>query len=237
MKAFIYKILTSKKVYNFIGGFFRTSIPSPFGWILVPETTSKRNKSDIFFGLYELPERMLIKKYLSPDLPVIELGSSLGIVTRCIQKIINPQLKIIAVEANSRAYDALMKNTNISGRCPVVIEKSVIGPGITCEFYISSDNLESSINGCGEKIILQSTNISCLLKKHNIEKCSLVMDIEGSEHEIISLDEEAFESVDIMIAELHGSKELVQDFILKMKNLGFLMVDSKHSSYVFKKKI
>ena len=63
------------------------------------------------------------------------------------------------------------------------------------------------------------------------------MDIEGSEHEIISLDEEAFESVDIMIAELHGSKELVQDFILKMKNLGFLMVDSKHSSYVFKKKI
>lgn len=51
---------------------------------------------------YELPERTLISSVLKPGMHVIELGSSLGIVTAVMASAVGPSGRIVSVEASAR---------------------------------------------------------------------------------------------------------------------------------------
>src|SRR5579859_6129189 len=47
---------------------------------------STGHKSTIAFGLHEIEERMLVKKWLPRDTPVLELGGGLGVVSCLINR-------------------------------------------------------------------------------------------------------------------------------------------------------
>jgi len=64
--------------------------------------------STLYFAFYESPEIRFVKKHLRTDLPIIELGTSLGVIsTYC--RVINKN-KLVCVEANPILIPAINKN-------------------------------------------------------------------------------------------------------------------------------
>lgn len=236
MKYLIYKILSSDLLSRCIGPLFNVQIPSFGGIIHVIESTSNKNKTAIFLGFYELPERSLIKKYLKKNLSVIECGASLGIVTRTIQKTISNNQKIIALEPNHRLLNALKKNTSKNHLAKVYIEQAALGDGTESEFFINDDNLASSHLGDGVVTRVQTMTLSDVAERHGIKEYSLVLDIEGFEHSLINSEADSLEKADTIIIEIHGGETLVRNFISKISLLGFDYIDKKHSTHVFRKK-
>src|SRR6476620_7340833 len=61
---------------------------------------TRGHKSTLLFGLHEMEERRLIKSWLPANLPLIELGGGLGVVSCLANKtIIRPEQHVV-VEAN-----------------------------------------------------------------------------------------------------------------------------------------
>ena len=73
-----------------IKGIFGDSLPDirwrGFRFIVTRDGISDRNRAMIFWGFYESAEIRLIEKYFDGKTDVIELGSSMGIVSTHIAK-------------------------------------------------------------------------------------------------------------------------------------------------------
>ena len=233
MKSLIYRILSSHLLSFCIGSMFRGRIPSFRGWIHVLESTSKKNKTAILLGIYEFPERLLIKKYLKKSLPVIECGASLGVVTRTIQKTISNNQKIIALEPNPNLQDVLKKNTAQGNFAKVFIEEAALGDGTESSFSVSDDNLASSLTGEGKIIQARTMRLFDVMEKHCLKTYSLIVDIEGYEHALIEKQAEYLKAADTIVIEIHGEETLVKNFISKASILGFDHIDRKHATHVF----
>ena len=100
------KKLIKKKLGYILG----VNIPTLNGIIKVPQNTISEIKAKIFLGTYEYAEMKLISKYLPENNSVIELGGSLGIITRKIQKIISRKNIIVTVEANKNMLSYMSFN-------------------------------------------------------------------------------------------------------------------------------
>lgn len=66
-------------------------------------------------GDYEANERELIAAHLPPDLPVIELGGSYGIVSHAIRKRLAPTSTLVVVEANPTMIRTCRANVALGG--------------------------------------------------------------------------------------------------------------------------
>jgi len=132
-----------------IGRFFRDKIPSRGLLFQTDNDIDPRIKASIFFGMYESAETRSIQKYLRPDLDVIELGASFGIVTCHILKKIMKGKKLICVEANPEMLDRIKRNLEINmqeGEAELVHAAISYIDNSTTPFFIDSDNLVSSLN-------------------------------------------------------------------------------------------
>ena len=108
---FIGKFLTSKIIYNtLIKPFFKKNIFASQTFKIDLNNQPDFIKSSIFWGIYERSEISLIKRFINIDLPVIELGASIGGISLAILRSVNSQ-KVISVEANPRLIPNLL-NTN-----------------------------------------------------------------------------------------------------------------------------
>jgi hypothetical protein len=73
----------------------------------IPESFTKLFLLD---GRYELPERRAVQRHLRRDLPVIELGGSLGVVACITNKLLTDPTAHVVVEANPHAIPQLRLN-------------------------------------------------------------------------------------------------------------------------------
>lgn len=236
MKSLIYKFLSSNLLSLCIGSLFSRRVLSFNGWVHVHQSTSNKNKTAIACGIYEFPERLLIKKYLKESLPVIECGASLGVVTRTIQqKLLRNQI-IIALEPNPILQDIIKKNTSHTELAKVFIEEAALGDGAVSNFSINDDNLVSSLNGDGRITKVQTMKLSDIMKKYSIDKYSLILDIEGYEHMLIDAEADRLKFADTIVVEIHGGEMLVKNFISKASKLGFDHTEKKHATHVFRRR-
>src|SRR5689334_8344200 len=68
--------------------------------------------ASIYWGFYESAEIRFIHKYLRHDLPIIELGTSVGIVA-CISRKKNSE-QLVCVEANPELIAVIEKNFELN---------------------------------------------------------------------------------------------------------------------------
>ena len=71
------------------------------------EAVPDRIRAAVFWHLYERAEIQLIKRYLPRDLDVIELGSSFGVTAAHALARLDPERRLVAVEANETLLPAL----------------------------------------------------------------------------------------------------------------------------------
>lgn len=170
----------------------------------------------IVWGFYESSERRFVQKYLPRDRDVIELGSSLGVVTSHIAHRLAPGRKLVCVEANARLLGTLRSNVarNSDGVDARFVNAAVAYDGPTVDFAVCDDLLGSKVAGQGATNLTRvpAVTLSGLRAEHGLDEYSLVMDIEGAEVDIVFGPSDELAGCRLIIAELHNTARAGQTY-------------------------
>lgn len=159
-------------------------------------------------GKYEQEEAALIAKYLPAELPVIELGGSLGVVSALIRSRLRPAVRHLIVEANPRLIDVCSANAAAGGQgdATEVIHGAVYYDGPVARFGIAKEVHASAVGqgGSAELVEVPAISLAELFRKlGSPERFVLVSDIEGAEFDLFDHEAETLAHVELAIVELH----------------------------------
>ena len=233
LKPFIYKLLCNSISGTIIRAVFRKNIPDirwPRYRFHVPgHSVNKTILASIFWGFYESSEIRFIEKYLEGNNDVIELGSSLGIVSSHIAAKLKPGKRLLLVEANPYLSETI--NNNISRFMTADTEYKVINKAIgynstSANLHISNNNTETHISDQeGHQVAV--CKLSDIISQEGISDYTLVCDIEGSEAGVLESDKSSLRHCRQLFIELHdteynGRKYSIESFLsILTGELGF----------------
>jgi FkbM family methyltransferase len=244
IKLFIGRTLSNKTLGNAISSFYNHLIPFYGTKINVADpAVSGETKAALFWRIYEPAEIRFVKKYLQQDEDVIELGSSIGVMG-CIVSKIQKKGMYISVEANSNLIDLNRKNVSYNRKADyVLLNKAVDYLKEEVSFSVNSNSLSGKVienNTRGEILTVDTITLNEICDTYNLNKFTLVCDIEGAEIAILLNDENALKKCSKMIIELHnteyeGKTYLAKDLCDLIISHNFTIVDHRGSVFVFTK--
>jgi FkbM family methyltransferase len=188
---------------------------------------------------YEAPEREALKKYLDPELPVIELGACLGIVSCLTNRRLRQPEKHIVVEANPTLVPLLAENRERNGCSFRVVHAALSYGADTITFKVNDNILASSLNGEAQRAVVVSTvTLKLLLDETGFERVTLICDIEGAELQLVEHELDVLrERVSMIIMELHDrivGDEPTQRMLERLESVGFRMVSKDRDVVVLR---
>ncbi|PHR30923.1 MAG: hypothetical protein COA38_09345 [Fluviicola sp.] len=202
----------------------------------------------LFFSKYEKEEIQLIQSHMRPDLPIIDLGASIGAVSMNAAQLSTQN--IICVEANPALIDVIQLNLleNQIGpdrfeilNCAVVGEKE---DGETVHFETRGSNELGKLTDCktNSSIDVKGSSLGKLVKSRKLDEFILISDIEGAEAAFLFHDDNCLDKCDQLFIELHsviwnGRKLEIQDFVNRILSLGFSLVEQVKANFYFKKDV
>ena len=148
--------------------------------------------------------RVLIQKYIKPDMKILELGARYGTVSVCLNYLLNdPSKQLLCVDPDITIKDCLAKNRDINN-CSFQIFNGTI----------SKKQLYVCYNGCGwetktyeippsnlKSIKISTLSIDIIQKLYNINFNCLIADCEGFLLEFIKENEDFFNNLICVIYE------------------------------------
>ena len=197
-------------------------------------------KSMIFWGLYEKAEIKFANKYIKGDRDIIELGSSLGIVSCTLGKL-KGDSKLICIEINPALIDIISANLKLNKIENVVVLNIGIGRSGDVLFFEGGEhNTHGKVLNFQTSTTLQVKllSLSYVKEKYKIDDgFILVCDIEGSEIDIVLNEPSLLEKCSMIILESHDvsrsdhnySYVNVKDLFLE---IGFCVIDEYDNNYV-----
>jgi len=190
--------------------------------------------------LYEEPERKALRRFLNPELPVIELGACIGVVS-CLtnRRLRNPENHVV-VEANPGLLPLLEQN-RARNECRFEIVHAAVSPGAEAITFRVDDNiLASSVHGDdGRSVTVNAVTLERLLNDHGFQQATLICDIEGAELELVKHELKTLgERVSTIIMELHDrivGQEPTQRMLASLESAGFKIVSRDGDVVVLQK--
>lgn len=203
-------------------------------------------QSLIFWNTYERKEIAAITKYLNKELDIIELGSSIGMVSMALgQMMKDKKNKFISVEANPLLINNLKHSASLNNYKIDFINAAVCYTAEEIQFTIDDRNLGSKIaDSKNEKsVAVKSITLNKLFHDHGIGKYALICDIEGAESHILSYEDDpvVIDNCRQVIIELHnthlGERTFSKDMLAEMmiKKFSMRLVFSADNIWVFEK--
>jgi FkbM family methyltransferase len=193
---------------------FDERIPTAYGRISVraPDVPPGIAAS-LFWRLYESGEIRLIRRHLSGDYDLVELGSSLGLVACAASTKLAPNRKILCVEANAGLVPLL--RTNLVRNCPrqYAIEHAAIDYSgqAKATLHVGDSNISSRVvsvpvaGGCGS-LLVPARTLGDIVSGHALGDYSLVCDIEGAEAGILLEETICLKACREAVLELHATE-------------------------------
>ncbi len=231
LKVVASKIATHPLVGTIIAWCCKDVIPFHGGHIdLRGLDVPARNKALLFWGIYESAEYRFVRDYISPTLPVIELGSSLGAIASVIARRLERDQRLICVEANPRLLNAIQKTLarNAPDLRSEVIHAAIGYESPFVDFGLSRDNLCSSVDGIGSARVVRvpCVTLAELVARLGNGEYQLVADIEGAEAALLLHDRDILARCRTAVLELHATEQNGQsitpdDMVNTLLNIGF----------------
>ena len=178
----------------------------------IPEISSV-TKAELFWKIYESAEIRFIQKYLVGSLDVIELGSSIGIVSALIKKRLGKDARLICVEAHpalsrqipiNLKLNALFENVTCLNKAINYNPKNNQGVFFTPGEFSTTGRLAGG-NPQDNSILVETVTLSGLKSSFGINNFTLIADIEGAEAYIIREDKEGLSDCQHLFLELHNT--------------------------------
>lgn len=197
-------------------------------------------------GKYEPDEAAMILKHLPGDLPVIELGGSLGVVSRLVRSRLAAGTRHLVVEANSDLIDICTANAkrDAAPGATEVINAAVYYDGPVARFGIGRDVHTSALDdGSGRSGLVEvpAITFSQLCDRLGVpSQLSLVSDIEGGEYDLFFRETDLLDRIDTAIVELHPQSYTVsggslEALLQRCEAAGLRLVDRQADVYIFKR--
>ncbi|MES2863847.1 MAG: FkbM family methyltransferase [Bacteroidota bacterium] len=240
IKLFIAKILVNDFTGKLISILFSNKIP--FHNLIIEVSNSvirKRIAASLYFKTYESAEVRFISKYLKNyEGTIVELGSSIGVVSSTLAKA-NPKASLFSFEADKRFIPIIENNFKINEITNANCFNEIIGAS-GYEFVPGEDNTMGKISKTNSESNKMSS-LSQLIKKYNFSEFVLVSDIEGAEYFVLNEEEAIFDTIPLLIIELHPieiENQLisVEDLKTRIETLGYEISDQYGSNIVAKKR-
>lgn len=190
---------------------------------------------------YEVPEGRFVKDMLKPDMPVVELGGSLGVVSALIRSVIGPKAKHIIVEANDALVDVCWTNATqmaADGMTEIVVAAIDYSGQATVTFNTGSGAHVGSVSATGGGMTVPTTTLSQVVSKIGDGPFALVSDIEGMEAEMLANEADVLSRVSVFILETHphaysAGPSTVDQIVEVCESLGLVLKDQKDDVLCF----
>ncbi len=236
-RGFVYWLLTNGPIGFATGTIFQSCVFDRRGRIVLPRNAGRQAVAAIIYGVYEYPERVLVKRWLPSDLDCVELGCSVGVVSRIILRKLNASRKLVAVEASKALLELALTNVSAAGFSKrfIPIAGAIHYGGDFVGFLEQAGNhVQGKVteDKCKGSIQTQAVKLAEAIKLLQMPY-SLVMDIEGSEFQLLKEDVNSFDNCQVIIAELHGDQSAQGSFVQQIAQMGFILAETKHSVYAF----
>lgn len=157
---------------------------------------------------------------------IIDIGANIGAFSIIANKIFNTS-KIIALEANEKAYNDFLYNTK--GLNNITVENVAVGNGCNMkmgeELYDNPGGISFVESDDGQK----SITLAEIFNKYNVHSdIMLKLDCEGCEKFILTEENRhLLESCKYICAELHGENTKLQGFLKSFSNHTFKILRNK----------
>lgn len=142
--------------------------------------------SRFVLGRYEKPELAALNEYLPRDLPLVELGAGLGVVSCIANKYLEHPEKHWVVEANSELLPVIEKQRQLNEAAFNVLHAalSYVDPA---RIYLNRERVTatSAQRTRGELVEVPAVSLCDVLRRYGIEECSMMIDIEGAELDLV----------------------------------------------------
>jgi FkbM family methyltransferase len=181
---------------------------------------------------YEIDERRMVGKFIRPEDSVLELGACLGIVSCITNKLLRDPTGHLAVEANPFCLPALHRNRDLN-KCAFLVENCAASNQRDITFFLhpafivgGTAKLKSTL-----PVRVPGRSLKELFERYGPFSV-LIMDIEGSELEILESSADTLRNFRLVIIELHDwvigtegvnrCREILQQTGFKMAERSFI---------------
>lgn len=199
---------------------------------------SRTVKSRFFWGTYEDKERRLVETYVPANLPVIEGGGSIGVISNVInRKLTNPKDHIV-IEANPDLLGILEKNRALNNAKYEVLHAALDQNGPEVTFYLHKLSVGGSAQrATGTAVTVPAITVGKLIEERGWDKVTLVIDIEGAELDLIQKEADVLKNhVAVFIVEVHhmiSDADDIKKAIKTIESLGFTFKEEQTDVYVY----
>lgn len=212
---------------------------------VVPHELCLSLQSIIASGDYEAAESDLIERYLPRDLPVIELGGCLGLVSGLVARRLSPHIQHVVVEPNPEILDVCWQNATQAGtrKNTQVVAKALGYGGEKVAFDLNRNVHVSKLsnNRRTANAIVDATTLRDLVDMLEARgDYTLICDIEGAEVALLEYDSKALANCALMILELHPevyrtSGDTVEGVIDSVCSAGLVPIAQEGNVYAFRR--
>tara|TARA_Y100000816_G_C26031346_1_gene539902 strand:+ start:69 stop:737 length:669 start_codon:yes stop_codon:yes gene_type:complete len=148
----------------------------------------------------ELPEQLMISKYLNENATVLELGSNIGRSSLIIAKILNDETRLVTLESNANFIPKLTDNRNINN-FNFNIENCALSKRRLVQKEWNTKPLDNLERGDKKYKEISTITLEELMIKYNITFDTLVLDCEGAFYYILIDMPEILENINMVIME------------------------------------
>lgn len=185
-------------------------------------TTRQKGLLDV--GLHESGEIALACRYVRTELPVVELGGGIGVVSCVINRRLTRPEDHVVVEANPDLIPTLEVNRRLNG-CGFCIRNVALAYGSE-EATLGIDSFVTSrIGGVGRRAQVSTVTLASLVQEAAFERINLIVDVEGAEVDLVEREGSLLASrVAILIVETHPrfvGPERTAGVLAALRALGF----------------
>jgi FkbM family methyltransferase len=139
-------------------------------------------------GRYERAERHVVRAWLPPHRPVVELGGGLGVVSTIINKRLHHPERHVVVQANPSLIPLIRRHREMNS-ARFTIEHAAIAYSPTDRVRLDTGSafIGGRVSDAGDRaqVDVPATTLRALIERYPVEQATLVCDIEGMEAEMI----------------------------------------------------
>jgi FkbM family methyltransferase len=189
---------------------------------------------------YEEFERRAAQQYIRPELPVVELGSCIGVVACVTNHVLEKGKLHVVVEANPLAIPIIETNRALN-QCSFEILNAAIAydrPSVT---FCPSGTLDANSlrNESGsDPVTVKTISLRDILEQRQIGAFTLICDIEGHESDLVQHEADVLRLAEVIILETHAriiGEAKTSELLGKLTEIGFKKIDEQATVLVLKR--
>lgn len=247
MKSTLATILCSDICGTWIARFYSDRIPVD-GLRIRTNNPHIRNvvKASLYWGIYESGERRFLKRYLTGDHDVVELGGSIGVVSCSIARQLKPGRRLVVVEADPNLAGVVKENLEENGYTDAHVVNAAIDYAHPEQQKVcfsrgkmSNGGKLATTDSPSDGLAIDRMTLAELSDKFEFDKFDLVCDIEGAEAGLLEPTSKLVDRCIMIVIELHrttwnGREKTVNEMIDSIQNFGYQLIDSHGPVCVFR---